>query len=105
MADSEPIDSYFTRQIVGETVVVALGLSHSVHQQPEQGVWFDAVADRAMLMGAAAVGLWTGEPSQAVPGQPVSPARFKRFRRLLVAFALGLWSVALWLAFHALYGR
>jgi hypothetical protein len=105
MADSEPIDSYFTRQIVGETLVVALGPGQSVQQQPEQGVWIDSMRDRAVLLSAAALEFWSGDSLRVIHGRPISPARFKRVRRMLVLVVLALWSVIVWLAFHALYGR
>jgi hypothetical protein len=75
-----------------------------VQQRPERGVRVATLTDGAALVGAAAHGLWLGDPELVVPSRPVSQARMARLRRTLVGLALLLWSLALWFCFRLIHG-
>ena len=96
MKTPETIDRYFTEQVIGPTIVVALGPADSVRREPSRGVMLDMLGQRVELLGAAGLTLVSGEPWRALSGAPVTLPRLRSARRAVVVAALAAWSVALW---------
>lgn len=105
MQDREALDRYFTEQVVGEPVVVAMGPSDGVRREPARGLMLHLLEARAELIGHAMRGLVSPAPDGgATLGTPVSASALARTRRRLLAVGLvallALWSVLLWWVFQ-----
>lgn len=100
MADpSDPIDRYFTEQVVGPAIVVEMGPAASRRALPSQGVLLDSASRRAELYGVGLRSLLAPEPWRAAAGTPMVLAQMRPLRLKLLAGGLALWSLALWAAF------
>jgi hypothetical protein len=96
MKTPEVIDRYFTEQVIGPTIVVALGPADTVRREPSRGVVLDMLSPRIELLGAASLTLVSGEPWRALSGAPVTLPRLRNARRVVVAAAVLAWSATLW---------
>jgi hypothetical protein len=95
MAETDPIDRYFTRNIVGDAMVVDMGVPAPALLQATSPAWVEVLGDRAGAAALAVRSLWTDEPGEVLAGRPVDlPALALTQRRLLLAGGLG-WLVAL----------
>lgn len=99
-ATPDPIDRYFTEQVVGPAIVVELGPAASRRSLPSQGVLLDPISRRAELFGVGLRSLLAPEPWRAVAGTPVVLAQMRPLRLKLLWGGLALWSLGLWAAFH-----
>jgi hypothetical protein len=89
------IDRYFTEQVVGGPVALAIGPSVGVRQVSDRGVLVEWLGGRVSLIGIAAVSLWAQDPARALAGQALDlPGLQPVRRRLLIGIGL-LWSLLL----------
>lgn len=91
----DSIDRYFTRNIVGEAMVVELGPSHGRQIRATSPQWVEVIAERAAVAALAARTLFGQEPGEALAGQPVSLPRLRRWQWRWVVLAVVLWSMLL----------
>lgn len=104
MQDRQALDRYFTEQVVGEPVIVAMGPSEGVRREPARGLRLHLLEAQAELLGHAARGLVAPLNGDAGLGKPVSTEALVRARRRLLVLGLfailALWSVLLWWVFE-----
>ena len=104
MQDRTALDRYFTEQVVGEPIVIAMGPSEGVRREPQRGLRLHLLEAQAELLGHAARGLVSPLNGDAGFGQPVSTQALVRARRRLLVLALfailALWSILLWWIFE-----
>ena len=96
---SDPVDRYFTEQVVGPAIVVEMGPAASRRNLPSQGVLLDPISRQAELFGVGVRSLFAPEPWRAVAGTPVVLAQMQPLRMKLLLGGLAVWSLALWAAF------
>jgi hypothetical protein len=90
---AEPdVNAYFTQQIVGGPVVLAMGPSAGLRQLPRQGVAVRWLGGQASLTALAARSLLAARPNEVLVGHPVSVPALRRMRRSVL---LGLMSLVL----------
>jgi hypothetical protein len=99
MSAPDPIDNYFTRNIVGTAMLVEMGPGDSVRNLPERGQWLEAGRQRARLAGIALASLAGRDPHDSQLGEPVSARRLSRVRWQVGLLVLLAWSGLLWALF------
>jgi hypothetical protein len=104
MQERESLDRYFTEQVVGEPIVVAMGPSEGVRREPARGLRLHLLEAQAELLSHAARGLVSPLQGDAGLGQPVSTEALVRARRRLLVIGLfailSIWSALLWWVFE-----
>lgn len=95
MEPPDPIDIYFTQNVVGPTALVQMGRTATVRRQPKRGVLLDMLQDRPELIGLAAKSLLAKDPVRAIAGKPVSLPGLRNWRRLWVVLVFAGWTVGL----------
>jgi hypothetical protein len=98
-ASSDPIDRYFTEQVVGPAIIVAMGPAAGARRTPSRGVLIDGVNHQVELFGVGARSFLAPEPWRALAGTPVAMPEMRSLRRSVLMVALLAWSLALWLVF------
>jgi hypothetical protein len=95
----DDINRYFTEQVVGGPVSLAMGPATRVRQVSDRGVLIEWLGARARLIGVAGGSLWATEPVRALAGQPVALDALLPVRRRLLQWALAggvlAWAVVL----------
>ena len=91
----DSIDRYFTRNIVGEAMVVELGPSQGQQVKATSAMWVEVIAERAGLAALAARTLFGSEPGDTLAGQPVSLPRLRRWQWRWVIVTFVVWSALL----------
>lgn len=91
----DSIDRYFTRNIVGEAMVVELGPSQGQQVRATSPMWVEVVAERAGIAALAARTLFGDEPGDVLAGRPVALPRLRRWQWRWVVLAVLLWTALL----------